>query len=246
MKIHLYTIAWNDIAILPFYLAYYGDWVDRIIVYDDGSDDGSLDLFRAHPKVDLRAFPAKRDSFVLTANELWDRAWSASRNIADWVVIANIDEFFWHRDGMRTYLSNCTENRITVVKPLGYEMVGDAFPPVGADLLRSLPLGVPMWGLDKQQIFNPSAISDMDFGVGRHVSSPVGRVKVSDPPEAKLLHYKYIDMTGYHNPRQDALKARLLKGDRDRGYGSHYNATAQERMRSFHWLKNHAARVVDA
>lgn len=107
-------------------------------------------------------------------------------------------------------------------------------------------MGVPMWGLDKQQIFNPSAISDMDFGVGRHVCNPIGRVKLSDPPEAKLLHYKYVDMDGYHNPRQQALGARLLDGDRKQGYGSHYATTNQLRMKSFEWLKNHAVRVVDA
>jgi hypothetical protein len=245
MKVHLYTIAWNDIRILPFYLDYYGAWVDRIIVYDDGSDDGSLELFRAHPKVELRAFPPKGDSFVMTATTLWDHAWAESRNIADWVVIANIDEFFYHRDGMAAYLSRCTSEHVTVVKPLGYEIVGDAFPPIGASLLEALPMGVPMWGLDKVQIFNPSAISDMDFGVGRHTCNPIGRVKFSRPPEAKLLHYKYVDMEGYHNPRQDALRARLLDGDRKRGYGAHYDGDKALRAKSFEWMKNHAVRVVD-
>jgi hypothetical protein len=244
VKIDLYTIAWNDGPLVPFYLDYYGSWVDRIIVYDDGSDDGSLNLFKAHPKVELRAFPPKQESFVLTATALWDHAWSESRNIADWVVIANIDEYFWHKDGMKNYLERCTEHRVTVIKPLGYEMVGDHFPDADESLVEALPMGVPMWGLDKEQIFNPSAISDMDFGVGRHTCNPIGRVKRSDPPEAKLLHYKYVDMEGYHNPRQNALKARLLDGDRKRGYGSHYDASPALRMKSFTWMKQHATRVV--
>ena len=68
MRIDLYTISWNERRMLPFFLDYYGAWVDRIVVFDDASDDGTAEALARHPKVDLRPFPPKGDSFVLAAS----------------------------------------------------------------------------------------------------------------------------------------------------------------------------------
>ena len=54
--VHLYTICWDEADMLGFFFRHYDPWVDRYIVYDDGSTDGSLDILRAHPKVELRRF----------------------------------------------------------------------------------------------------------------------------------------------------------------------------------------------
>ena len=104
MKIELYTITWNDMRVLPFFLRHYESWVDRIIVFDDASDDGTVDLLRSHPKVDLRQLPDKGDSFVLTALDIWNHAWKERRNRADWVIATNIDEFFWFSPEPRDFL----------------------------------------------------------------------------------------------------------------------------------------------
>ena len=39
---------------LGFMFRNYDDLVQRYVVYDDGSTDGSLDILAAHPKVEIR------------------------------------------------------------------------------------------------------------------------------------------------------------------------------------------------
>ena len=56
MTIHLYTITWNEMAMLAFFFRHYESWVDRFFIYDDGSTDGTLDYLRGKPNVELLSF----------------------------------------------------------------------------------------------------------------------------------------------------------------------------------------------
>lgn len=243
MKIDLYTIAWNESRMLPHFLDYHLPWVDRMIVYDDDSDDGTREALAAHPQVEVRPFPPKGNSFALAALALWQDAWKESRGRADWVVLANVDEYIWHADGMRAYLERCRDAGATMIHPRGYEMIADAFPPPGTPLPLALRRGVPMFGNDKRQVFDPNAIEDMGYSPGRHWARPAGRAIDAHPVEARLLHYKYVDYHGYHVPRQKALGARLLPGDRELGLGAQYAWPEEHRRGAYEWLALHATDV---
>ncbi len=244
MRIELYTISWNEMRMLPYFLDYYLPWVDRIVVFDDASDDGTRERLAREPKVEVRPFPAKGESFVLKALELWNEAWKEARGRADWVLASNVDEYIWHRDGMRNYLARCDTLGATVVHPRGYEMVGADFPPAGTSLPEGVPRGVSVFGHDKLQLFKPDAIETMNYRPGRHVCTPKGNV-VMAPIEAKLLHYKFVDFDGYHAPRQVALGARLLAGDKAKGMGAHYSVAPGVRRMYYDWLLLHATDVVN-
>ena len=56
MITHLYTVTWNEADILGFFFRHYDPWIDRYIVYDNGSEDETLALLRAHPRVEVRRF----------------------------------------------------------------------------------------------------------------------------------------------------------------------------------------------
>lgn len=245
MWIDLYTASWNERRMLPFFFDHYAPWVDRFVVFDDASDDGTAQALARHPKVDLRPFPAKGSSFVLTALELWRHAWKESRGRADWVVVTNIDEFFHHPAGVRDYLARCAAQGFTMIHPRGYEMVGDRFPGPGRSLVESVRAGVAMFGQDKRQVFDPDAIVEINFGPGRHQCNPTGTVLEPPTVEAMLLHYKYVDPHAYLLPRQRALAQRLLETDLRSGFGQQYRLSPEGMLRSFEWLKMHAGNVVE-
>ena len=243
MKIDLYTITWNEQRLLPFFLDYYGAWVDRFVVFDDASDDGTAEALARHPKVDLRPLPPKGDSFVRTALGIWENAWKESRGRADWVVVTNIDEFIFHPEGMRSYLERCTAEGATLIYPRGYEMVGHEFPAAGKGLVTEVRYGVPMFGQDKRQVFNPNAVDKINYSVGRHRCHPMGNIVEPSTVEASLLHYKYIAPQTYLVQRQQALGQRLLQGDVKANYGGQYRQTQRMILTSFDWLLLHATEI---
>ena len=46
MKIHLYSVCYNEEIILPYYLNHYSKFVDKITVYDNFSTDSSVEILK--------------------------------------------------------------------------------------------------------------------------------------------------------------------------------------------------------
>src|SRR4029450_5864723 len=49
-RVHLYATCWNEIRLLGFFFRHYDPVVQRYVIFDDGSTDGSLDLLRGPPE----------------------------------------------------------------------------------------------------------------------------------------------------------------------------------------------------
>ena len=96
-RVHLYTVSWNEQAMLGYFFRHYDRFVDRYVFYDDGSDDGTRERLEAHPRVEIRRFErTDPNSFILSARALYDRHWKESRGAADWVIVGAVDEHLWH------------------------------------------------------------------------------------------------------------------------------------------------------
>src|SRR5690348_14183784 len=110
MTIDLYTLCWNDADMLGFFFRHYDRFVQRYVVFDDGSTDRSLEILRAHPRVEVRstAPDGDRESWVVSGMELLQSCWKESRRRADWVICTDIDEHLHHPD-LPGYLEDCAD-----------------------------------------------------------------------------------------------------------------------------------------
>jgi len=178
---------------LGFMFRNYDDLVQRYVVYDDGSTDGSLDILAAHPKVEIRDQAAYRNpsSRILAALSLLETCWHESRGRADWVIVCDIDEHLYH-PRIDLYLSACKRAGITIIPALGYQMIADEFPPQGIRLSNSLTMGAPFEDMNKLIIFSPDDVDATLCQPGRHKAAPVGRIVAPLRDELLLLHYKYM------------------------------------------------------
>lgn len=229
MRVHLYTISWNEADIIPFFFRHYDTFVDRYVVYDDGSTDDTISLLAQNPKVEIRQFArTNSDSFVLSHQTLQNEVWKESRNNADWVVITAIDEHLTiRRCAVGEYLAECKASGVTLIPAIGYQMVSEEFPSTEEMLSTSRTMGAPSHYMNKLSIFNPSAVVDCGFTVGRHQAKPVGSLKYPARDELILLHYKKLNFERTLE-RQMGLAARLGKIDNENGWGGHYSWERQK------------------
>jgi hypothetical protein len=221
MKIHFYALCWNDGPRLSFFFRHYDAIVDRYVIYDDGSDAETLARLQAHPKVEIRQFVrSDPESFVLSEKHMSDHCWKESRGKADWVIVADIDELLWHAD-LPAYLAHCKGAGITAIPALGFQMIDPEFPPEGTDLAARIFRGMPWWEMMKLAIFDPAAINEIDFSLGRHMASPSGSVVYPPTDELLLLHYKYLGLQRTFD-RHRELSGGLRSFDLENRHGVQY------------------------
>ncbi len=231
--VHLYTVCWDEADMLGFFFRHYDAWVDRYVIYDDGSTDGSREILRAHPKVELRDFPrSDADSFVLSHRTIQNEAWKESRHKADWIVVTAIDEHL-HVPGrvMADYLFEQADRGVTLIPALGFDLNHAEMPDDAGLLVERVTRGRPRLAFNKLSIFKPEALRETGFGPGRHAAVPEGDLVLPPSDSLLLWHYKHLGFE--RNAVREANQAgRLGRTDREQGFGQHY-LWGRERLRTF-------------
>lgn len=224
-RIHYYAPAWNEELMLPFMYRHYAPWVERFVIYDSDSTDGSVELLRKMPKVEIRRVPwPYPDSMVATLQALHNSCWKDSRGTADWVIVADIDEFLYHPDFLG-YLRRCRRRGVTCIPALGYEMVSERFPASGESLTCTVRRGVPHRMMSKLRLFDPGAVDETNFGPGGHEAKPTGRVVYPKRDRMLLLHYKSLGAE-YLVRRNAMMETTRRTRDIERNWSHHYRTPA--------------------
>jgi hypothetical protein len=227
MKIDLYTLCWNDADMLPFFFRHYDRFVTRYFIFDDGSTDESLAIMQGRQNVEVLELAREyADSFALSEQAVSNHCWKASRGVADWVIVTDIDEHLYHSDLLKL-LSEYKAQGTTFVPALGYQMISPDFPSPSEMLCATRTLGAPWEQMCKASLFDPTAIEEINYGHGRHVAAPVGNVRLPPRDELLLLHYKYLDFARTFT-RHQQLRTGLRAQDFANGWGHKYNWSEME------------------
>jgi len=239
VTIHFYGVCWNEAPMLGFFFRHYERLVERFVIYDNGSTDGSLAILGERPDVEVRPFPRTvPDSFVLSAKAVQDSCWKESRGAADWVIVAAIDEHLYH-PRLVEYLARCKRRGVTYLPALGFQMMTSDFPRTDEHLAATRLIGAPDSMMSKLRIWRPDALEESNLGIGGHDASPVGRLRLPWRDELLLLHYKLLDIARVRRRSAELLGA-LGEHDRAQEWGEHYRAERVEEE----WCR-FAGRLVD-
>ena len=119
-KIHVYVVCWNEMDNIPFGVDYWKRFAERVIVYDNGSDDGSVEYLSQYPWIEVRQF--KTNGFDDTANiNIKNSCWKESIGIADFVVVSDLDECLYS-PVLESEFDYMKANDITICGPRQYAL----------------------------------------------------------------------------------------------------------------------------
>jgi glycosyltransferase involved in cell wall biosynthesis len=247
MKIHVYTVCWNNAAILPHFLRHYR-FAERIVVYDHRSTDDSLAIIRSFPNTTVRALPCLDEFNEKCLLRVKNHIYRGSRGKADFVIVVDSDEFVYH-PSLLELLARYKAEGITLPKVKGYNMVSDRLPGPDEDLLSAVRHGVPddvviegyVNAYGKRCVFDPFIV--INYGAGCHECNPQGNVRESETAEIRLLHYKFLGLE-YTLKCHAAYKERMSEENIRNGWSYQYLWSEDRVTELFHTLRQQAVQVL--
>ena len=191
MRVVVVAITFECAALAPFFLRHYETIADEIAIFDDFSQDGTREIFKAHPKVLLRDWPHPGSGIDEHAflNFLYQVYPSAAKHGFDWVMLVDSDEFLYAPKALDV-LAQALKDGVEVIQTSGFNMTGTGLPKDdGRQIYEINPMGVAAPVYSKAVILRPTA--KVTWNLGRHALENCNP-KLSNGPLFKLLHYRFL------------------------------------------------------
>ena len=226
MTIHLYTLCWNEMDILPFVVDYWKRFVTHAWVYDNGSTDGSVEYLKQFDWITVEHYESNgMDDSKL--RDIKNTKWKQSKGNADWVVVCDMDEIVYSKD-LGKVLEKASSNGYTAIDCDWYWFCDDYLPEYKDDgLLLHQKLTKFHNNPGKHLIFNPNEINDINYSIGAHAANPTGNYRPCKSDEVCVFHTNKGFGIEYKIRRYKEMNDRLSELDRRNKWSIHYGFSKQ-------------------
>jgi hypothetical protein len=229
LNIDAYLLCYNESRIIEHTLNYYVKFCNKITIIDNQSTDNSIEILKTKfPEIIIQELDTdgkyREDVLMSIRNSIW------KNSEADFVIMADMDEIIYDYDhDILDKLNEMKEKGIAIPKVTGYNMYSEKFPDdYNISIINQVSDKVKDKNFDKNIIFNPKLVKEMNFGPGSHYCKPVFNEEVNKLKqvnhsfELSLLHFKYLDRE-YLYEKHNNYCNRNSNINRFYGYGFEYN-----------------------
>ncbi len=232
-RLTILTICRNEAQMMPFFLRHYSQFADRIVIWDEQSNDGTREIAAKFPKVEIREWPHKGlddEKFLAHIN-------SCYREFADskWVMFPDVDELLYHPE-MEKALDTFQGD---LIGSKGYALISKSdFPNGEGQAYEQVKTGYPQSNYDKAICWRPQA--NITHTIGRHCYPgrfpQVDGVPVTPEPVFKLFHLHHLG--GVDHTRM--INMRNLHRATDKRFAWNYTAAHDhpEQVGTVAWVQS--------
>lgn len=213
MKIEVHSLLCNEARLIPYFMRHYKQFAD-VYFYESNSHDGSRKIAqRLGAKV--IDFPTGNEIDENMFLDMKNNCWKDSK--ADWVIVGDTDEFVYHPQ----LVKGLEHTNYTIFHPKEWRMYSKTFPTTGKQIYEEVVYGRPgAPNMNKMNLFRPSEIKEMNYGVGCHTAKPEGNVQLCPDTKIITLHMHHLSKE-YRIEKNKQLAERLSDINKKNGWGFH-------------------------
>lgn len=250
-----YKICWvvlckNEIDILPFVKQYWERLQCDVLVYDNGSTDGSLEYLQSLPYVAVRHFDSDGQNDPLQ-KQIKEQAYKEFREFYDIIIISDMDEVFYFENLEKELDKMINENHDAMLLPL-YSLCEDSKPQYEeGKLLHQLCHKFykqrmnHMGGFNaytKVSIFNTNTVLFLSMSVGQHFVNTIPTQNFMIAEDAFGLHIDKGFGLDYYLEKRRKMGANLSQTNIKCGMAIEYLKSVEDSTKEY---KEHQAKCFD-
>jgi len=222
--ITIYTIAYNEEVMLPFFIKWYRERFPdcKIVVYDNYSTDNT-EKIALENKCEVIKYDTGNKLSDSKYLEIKNNCWKNAET--DWVLVCDADEML---DVFEKDLKNIKE---TIIQGKGYNM----YNIEEEESLENMIYGSRAKQYDKYLLFNKKFITEINYSPGCHTAFPKGSVAINNT--FNLYHYSWLGVNYVFNKYQ-RNKQRLSEENIKNNWGFHYKDSFEKIQSYFDVAKN--------
>lgn len=251
-KIWVYTLCYNEMRILPYIVKYWQKYADKVVVYDNGSIDGSQEFLNQFDFIELRHFDTHNEFNDLFNKLIKNEAWKEARDRdVDFVQVSDLDEVIYSPLSIKDICSSFIANKIDIILTNWIEVIAETFPTkINEEEFHKSKgfygnnCGYPdpdrrILGKAKFMLFNPNTILESNFNEGSHFSNFIMRYPNVNPKYYKIddndtqlytLHFDKIGLD-YLQYKYSKNCARLSNVNKENHWGIHYSFNDEQKKK---------------
>lgn len=228
MNIHAYVMAHNEAETIALTIRHYYSFCSHVVLLDNFSDDGTPDIARQmHCKVIQFGKQGLLDDEIYrqTKNEIWKKNHPGSER-RDFVIVCDADEVL---KVSFAQLRAAEKENATIFNTWGFDVFSYEMPEYE---WFEILTGHHQPNYNKTVIFNPKFITDINFRIGAHTSSPKGIVKWASE-RLPLFHYRNVGGPERLVKRHAMYRPRMSEENKIRNFGIHYTWDDDTRIKEW-------------
>lgn len=217
--ITVHTITYNEEIMIEFFINHYRNNFPKckINIYDNYSTDKTVEIAKKH-NCNVIFYDTNNQLNDQRYLEIKNNCWKDSET--DWVVVCDCDELIEINQNQLTHEES---NGTNIIKSTGF-----CFMNNNPTELCDMKYGFRDLRSDKCVLFNKKHLSEINYGAGAHVCSPIPNNQLTyNKDEYRLLHYKYLNPE-YTINRYEMFSKRLSDVNKKNKWGFHYNMSKKD------------------
>lgn len=196
-KVCWITLCKNEIDIIPFCIDYWKRIADKVVVYDNGSTDGSIEELEKYHFIEVRHFDSNGQN-DLVQKEVKQKAFQEFKNDFDIIILSDMDEVFYF-DDFKALASEMIDGGYNILATPIYSLCEDFKPQYEQGKYlhqlchkfykQRMNHMKGMENISKLSIFNTRATDNVAMSVGQHIVSTSPSMKILYTDKGFNLHF---------------------------------------------------------